>query len=425
MKVLKSWIPGEMKPAETAFMVFLALSISTILLKQEYGNPIMGLMILSWFFVKKPYDSYRAAIGDPWVVFSMGFFLLYLIGMLYTENIASGLSQLETKLGLLFFPFFIASYGRWNNEKRNFILSLLTLAVSSLAMVCLVVAFMLSTEKTGSLFDLDSSFFVYNQLTKVLFIQPIYFSLFILFLLVVWQNRLITEWYGLKAGKRGFWLALQVFLLIFLFLLSSRTSILTYLIWSLIRTFDLMVFKKRRATAVLALIIEMGLGAILLTQIDVSKTRFSEAIDPDSSYEKDEFAGRSLRIEKWKCSFETWAKNPVLGVGTGDENAELLKCFEEKNIAEAIRWQYNSHNQYLSTLTQVGIPGILLLLAMVFYPIFYGVKNRDLTVFAIGLVFFLCIGSETMLSRRFGVLYTSLVMSVWLVGLSGFGKRNK
>ena len=36
---------------------------------------------------------------------NLGLFGMYLIGLLYTENLESGFSQIETKLGMLFFPF--------------------------------------------------------------------------------------------------------------------------------------------------------------------------------------------------------------------------------------------------------------------------------------------------------------------------------
>lgn len=426
MGILRSlFSPKGGSVAESSFLILLALSIVTILVEPKYNNPLLALMFISWIFIKKERGHYLSAARDPWVIFGWGFFLIYLLGMLYTENISSGWSQIETKLGFLAFPFLFSAYRGFGKEKKNFILSFLTLGIVVLALICLFVAIRLSSEKTGSLWNPDSSFFVYDQLTRVVNIQPLYFSLFILFVLVVWQNRMIEGWKDFKPGEARFWILVQIFLLVFLFLLSSRTSILAYVAWSVLRTAVLFVAKRKRILAVVLLLVEFSIGFLLLTQIDVNKTRFSEAVDPGSNYKTDQFAGRSLRIEKWKCSFESWKQNPIIGVGTGDEIAELLKCFEKKEIHSAVRWEYNSHNQYLSTLMQVGIPGFIFLMALVLYPIYMGWKNRDLTVFGIGLVFFLCIGSETMLSRRFGVLYCTLIMSVWLVGLNDFGKRNK
>ena len=424
MKLIKDILPPRVSRAETAFLIFLSASIATILAEPQYNNPFLGLMFISWLFIKKKDGAFSSAAKDPWVLIGWGFFLVYLLGMIYTDNVPSGWSQIETKLGFLAFPFLFSSYGGFDKTKKNFVHSVLTLCLLAIALFCLFVAFQLSYEKTGSLVDLDSSFFVYNQLTFVVFLQPLYFSLFILFVMVVWQNRLLDDWNEFSQWEKRFWVAVQIFFLVFLFLLSSRMSILAYMAWAILRTAVLFVKRKKRVLAVGLIAVEFLVGLVLLTQIDVNKTRFSEAVNPESNYETDRYAGRSLRIEKWKCSFETWQQSPVFGVGTGDENDELLKCFKAKEIHSAVKFGYNSHNQYLSTLTQVGILGLILLLAMVLYPIYMGFKNKDLTILGIGLIFFLCIGSETMLSRRFGVLYCVLIMSVWLVGLNGSEKRN-
>ncbi len=415
-----------MRFAEKVFLGSLSLAISTILLDQNINNPLLGIMVISWFFVPKPKGYLRSGISDNWVLTCWAFYAVYIIGMSYTENISSGLSQLETKLGLVIFPFLISSYGRWNWEKRNFLLFVLGVSLLMLALISLGSAWHQSYKVSGSIMELMSEFFVYNKLVRFVNIQPLYMSLFVIFFLVGLQLIMIREWNDWGSRKRMLALGLDLFLIAFLLLLSSRTSVVTYFIWAVLRTLVLVYQKKQLKESLVMLTVEGMLALILLTQLNVNKTRFSEALDPDSDFQTDQYAGRSLRLEKWKCAMEVWRKEPIIGVGTGDENATLLECFKSKNIEEAIRFGYNSHNQYLSTLTQVGIIGLFALLALVLFPLWKGYKERDLMIFAVGMVFLLCMGSETMLSRRIGVLFCSLVLSIWFVApVMGSSGRSK
>lgn len=402
--------------AERIFLISTACSVSTILLDQNLNNAFLAIMGISWFFVPKKQGWLRNGAGDIWVILCWVFYLIYLIGMLYTENLQSGFSQLETKLGMMIFPFLISSYGNWDRRRWKVILATMGIALLILALVSLVAALIKSYESTGSILKLDSRLIVYDRLTDAVGIQPLYFSLFIIFCMLAWQLILIENWKSYSSAQRLTILAGEFFLLGFLFLLSSRTSVITYFIWAFLRTVILIIRDKKWKMGLFPFFIEIFLGLVLLTQLEVNKTRFSEAIDPQSDFKTDQFAGRSLRIEKWKCALDSWKKEPFLGVGTGDENAVLMECFKSRNIEEAIRWGYNSHNQYLSTLTQVGILGLISLMALVAYPLLIGFKKQNLMVFSAGLIFMLCIGSETMLSRRFGVLFCAITLSIWFVG---------
>jgi O-antigen ligase len=405
----------EQPIAERVYFFSVGLAILTMLFEPQWNNPFIFVLVISWFILRKEKGYLVTALKNPWVYFNLGLFGMYLLGMLYTQNLESGFSQIETKLGMLVFPFLLASSPPFSKKQKDLILMSEAILLSILAMVCLGFAFFNSYSETRSLFNLSEDWFVYNKLTSILSIQPIYFSLFILFVLIAGQIRIMELWTHMKRSEKISWVLLGIFLFVFLLLLSSRTSIITFFVWAFLWAGYLTFIKKKRATGIFLLGFELLLGYLMITGLDVNKIRFSEAVDLNSDYTTDRYAGRSLRIEKWKCAYKVWGSNPIFGVGTGDENAEMLKCFEAGNIEEAIRWQYNSHNQYLSTLVQVGGLGVLPLLAIILYPLFLGLKKKDFLIFSLGLVFLLCIGTETMLSRRWGVLFMTLILSVWFI----------
>ncbi len=391
------------------FLFFLLGCLLTIPFPPEYNNPFIAGLIISFFFLRKEEGALITSIREPWVLLNFALFLLYLLGMLYTEESASGWSQVETKLGMLVFPFVLFGARKISSGERNFLLLAFTALLLILSLICL-------GNGIGRYLDTgNSAFLVYNKLVKPVSIQPIYFSLFLLFVLIVGQSLLIEKFEDLSNAQRAILIIISFYLVLFLFLLSSRTSIAAFALWAGLRTIFFLAKKHQRFLVIVLFSFEVLVGGLALTQLEVNKLRFQEAIDPNSNYQTDTFAGRSLRIEKWKCSIGLIKDNFLIGVGTGDEDAEMLKCFKAKGIEEGVKWKYNSHNQYLSSFVQVGVSGFIFLIAILLIPIWEAYKQKRIDLFGLGLMFAMVIGTETMLSRRWGVLFMTLILSVWII----------
>src|SRR5690606_7590323 len=71
----------------------------------------------------------------------------------------------------------------------------------------------------------------------------------------------------------------------------------------------------------------------------------------------------AMRLEYWKVAFDIIEDKPFFGVGTGDIQVEFNKIYEsDQSVLNNSDYWRRSHNQYLSTWIQIGIPGLLLLL---------------------------------------------------------------
>jgi len=115
------------------------------------------------------------------------------------------------------------------------------------------------------------------------------------------------------------------------------------------------------------------------------------------------------RYYLWQCIPDVMDKSWIFGKGTGDSQIALNQGFIKINLVEQARNNYNAHNQFLESLVSLGLVGLVLMLTLIFYPIYYLLKKGE----AFLPILFLAIISinfmlESMLSRIVGILFFAL-----------------
>ena len=106
------------------------------------------------------------------------------------------------------------------------------------------------------------------------------------------------------------------------------------------------------------------------------------------------------RVGIYKCSLKASIDHLPWGTGVRDSKPIL----EEYFIADGHDWsnlkELNTHNIYLETLLTLGLPGILLLLAMLILPTIDTCRRRDITLLTLMFVFAFGGLFEAILSRQ-------------------------
>ena len=77
----------------------------------------------------------------------------------------------------------------------------------------------------------------------------------------------------------------------------------------------------------------------------------------------------TMRVEFLKNGWEIFKRNPIIGVGTGDINQAFREQYEHSRSQLEPRWRLKTHNEYLTMAILFGIPGFLLFLLIMIYPI--------------------------------------------------------
>ena len=94
----------------------------------------------------------------------------------------------------------------------------------------------------------------------------------------------------------------------------------------------------------------------------------------------------SQRIEFSKAALTIIKRNIWFGVGTGNWKAEFRKAYQENNSKLSEELYASSHNQYLNYMVKFGFVGLIVIIFLIIYPVFYTRRNRD-TLFMIFLIF--------------------------------------
>lgn len=94
----------------------------------------------------------------------------------------------------------------------------------------------------------------------------------------------------------------------------------------------------------------------------------------------------SQRIEFAKAAITIIKENPWFGVGAGNWKVEFGKTFEKNNSKLDKQLYASSHNQYLNYMVKFGIPGFLLIMFLLVFPV---IKSKQYTdpLFLVFLIF--------------------------------------
>ncbi len=350
---------------------------------------VTNLFIVPWED-RKHYFKKR----KRYILAFISFYLVSILGMLYTLNVSEGLFDLEVKLSLLLVPLIILTSNVIHKYSVFGLIKTFIIGVTLSMMIQFGLA-IINFQTTGNL-----DVFYYNLLSY--FHHPAYFSMYTNFaiaslLVFIFHYRERIQW-------RHF--ILLGFLIIGIYQLSSRNGLLT-LIVLLVYAFGFILFPRLKWKKMLmALLLTIFVtGAILypiakytdtLREVDVSNSKSSSGV----------------RIAMWKSSTPVIMDNFFVGVGTGDVNRVLQVEFAKNEIVRAVRDNLNAHNQFLQTQVGLGILGTLALLIGLLYPLWVSMKKGKLFYPLFVVILLLNFLTESVLNTQAGVIYFAVMNSI-------------
>lgn len=348
-----------------------------------------------------------------------GLFLLFAwlysaFSLLWTSHTDDGLKQIFFKLPLLLVPLVFHS-GRSIPDRKIWSRPLVFTALA-IGFYCLARVGIDSLLSEGTEHIDYHWLFTYENLAGKAGIQPAYLSLFftlaLLGLLEAWQEEQV---------KWMVQIPLALFLVAFIFLLSSRTGIIVCLLALFIWAACWVKEKGISLGFLVGISVPLAFLVVLLSFNRVMISRFTEALAFKADYKDQDWGSSSLRLEKWKNSLDLWSKNPVLGTGAGDFQHDLDAVYLQNGFLVGLENHFNSHNQYLQVLAQYGIIGFFFLIAFLVSGFYLSILRKDLFAFLVFLVISLSMLTESMLERRFGLF----LVLVWAMVYASSGFQAK
>ena len=330
------------------------------------------------------------------------FFIIHVVALLYTENMSSGVFDVESKLSFLIFPVIMSSSIYYYTERvvDNY-LKAFVLGNILATLYCLYLAFY-----KWIFLDAPFQYFTYVDLSEIM--HPTYFAMYLSFAI------LISIYLINKSGKklplyRGVLIFCIILFSVMIYLLSSKGGILTLFVLTLYFIFHFIKNKKLLILYLAGIVVAFLFFAITNSRVSHFTNKAVETLTLKLESDKAVVNNSTeKRIHIWRSGLSLAKENWLFGVSAGDLKYDLSDKYyatlEENNNEEIY---FNAHNQYLETFIAVGVFGFLILIYWLIYPVFYNTLNNNrVLILGMFIILFINFIFESILNRQEGIVFT-------------------
>lgn len=358
------------------FLFYQVFMVGTLCAFRAVSSIMIGLILVASIIQNKNYQDVwlNRMLKHPFVITCGLFFLLQVIPLVYTDNFYESWKHVQVKSALLFIP--LCFYSCACIHKINFH-SLMIVYIYTLAALltwCIGVGcykFFFHHASTSVLF--------YHDLVSNLGHHAVQFSIFVFAGLIYLLHLTHINWH---LKNKAVHYSLIAYLIIGIVLLSSKLVIIFTLGYLLHYLYTLLKNKTiARSAVAIALVVGLICSSVLLfTQNPISR-RFNDvmhgniAIVQQSSFQtRDYFNGVQFRLLQWRFVKEILNEHKAWLFGVTPAAAQPL--LNQKYMATHMYTggqpgqsdhgylDYNTHNQFLESLLQTGIIGLLCFIAI-------------------------------------------------------------
>ena len=384
------------KQHEAIHQNLLMLFCFILPLHPRLSSLVIILCGLNWLVSGNLFKNFKS-LSHPFPIIFISFYLLHILGLLYTSHWTDALQKIETKLPLILFPLILFTFPI---KKNHIILSIL----KSFILGCFIASLFCTINALIKYIELGENWMYYKKLGSFLGFHPTYYSMYLSFALLTILFFLVKNFKILSKNKI---LARSLFIVWFLFfilLLSSRMTILatviilgcSFLIWMYLNGKILKGIGFSFLGGILLLFLITNLPG-LKERTKISKERIEQHSKKQGVSDP--------RINLWNAAFTVIKKYPLLGTGTGDIQIELSKVYKEKNFKKELEGNFNTHNQYLQTTVTLGLLGGCLLFVMLLLPLYLAIVQRDYLYLLFGALILFSFLTESILQTQRGTLF--------------------
>lgn len=394
------------KDRKRFFEILLILNVFFIPISLPLGTLFSTLILITWLFSGDYRNKINNILNNKVFLFSAVFFLLHLIGFLWSSDLKEALAILRKHRWFLIIPatgFYIEKYNIDIRKLFNtyIISNCVTMFFSYLMFFGVDLPEVFIEEAycyTPFHHHVDHTILIaiasYFLLRKI-FIEKITLIAgisFVLLYIVMVHNMIIT------LGRAG-----QVTMFIGIF-------------------FVFLEFFKENI--VKGITVSLLLSVFILTGLygfnDSFRNRINAGFNDIRELEHNQNTSLGLRSLYWKNALDIWKQSGITiikGVGTGDFTVFFEKLHNERH-PELQLIKRNPHNYYVLLLARFGLIGVLFLSILFIYMFIYCVRNYCnypfTGLFIIFTYLFICI-FEIYLQRHFlASSFSVLVSSVFI-----------
>lgn len=124
------------------------------------------------------------------------------------------------------------------------------------------------------------------------------------------------------------------------------------------------------------------------------------------------------RIEFWKTGIGILKDHLWAGVGTGDTRNAYKNAYVSQRSALTEKYRLRSHNQFLAIAIAIGLPGLILFIMSLMYPLLYRKNFKNWLYLCFFLIFSLSFITEDTLETQAGVTFYAFFNSLLIFSVS-------
>lgn len=366
--------------------------------------------------------KFKLAFSAMFIAF-VSFFIMHLIGALYSENTHEAGFAIEKKLSLMAFPiiFFYTPKLHQNQFKQ-----VLKSFVISCVITCCVA---LSIALVKFYHTHDSELFYYHSLSTNVGMHAGYLAMYLCFALSI----LMYIYFAKDIKQTLAQMAISVFAVIVLcttiIFLASRMQILLMMgLWLMFFVYRFQLQKSPIKLIVAAFVIVTVLFSVILLS-PKNRERFKEAINYKGEYALSKKWGeKQMRFLMWSSAIDLIKEKPLIGYGTGDVQDELEKHYIAHDYVSLTYWKntrFNAHNQFLETSLAIGLLGLCVFITGIVFALNRAVKTKNRIYIAFMIVFLCSCLTESMLERQNGIVFFAFFNSFLIMNSANEKGTNK
>lgn len=382
------------------FLVLLPLSIKF----SNLSLIVLTLWSILWYCFTPQVNPFskdaKTALG-----LVLAFYIINIIGVLYSTNLKEAFRHLEVLLPFVAFPviFFLTKEVKWKVDR------ILLCFVASSLFLCLFIWLSIAYNMYINYEHINNYNFFIRSAFSFLSIHIMYAGAYMgtsVLILIDLKDKTVGSTF--KLISLGF-------LILTLIFISSRGPS-AYLVIVLAAFYFKRLFQNSKQ--LILLLISAFFGILLLSQNDFARDKIIDTLSSVNLINEKALTERginyhksNLRLQFWDSALTKIKENPVVGYGTGDAQLELEPEYIKRGLMDYL--DFNSHNQYLQTLLEQGLLGITALL-LPFIVILFKAKKENIVFLAITTYILFCFLTESYLLRQNGTMFVSFFLTLFL-----------
>jgi O-antigen ligase len=391
----------------SVWLFLVSLTVVSFPWNERVSSIGIILLVLHWLIDASLIQKIKTFRFNWGIGLLWSFWVIHLIFLFRGLHSDEGLHSIEVKMCFLLLPFLFSTenYLTKKNTKQLLMWFAISCAISFVYTL------------SWSIYHFSSFGFsvVFQRMNLSLaLMHPGYYANYFAFAIVYLAYVIIESKHPFSKTHLIHWALLVYFFTVQLFLLS-KTVLLFLALFSGYLLWHSFTFLKDLRVRVLSFVI-VGISMLLLvSNIPIIKTRLNETqIKLHVKPQDLEFSNSTpVRKVAWGLEWDLIKRKWIVGYGTGSANRLLLNQLKKYHYTDLVKYNMHTHNQFFHTWLDLGLLGLLLLIAWLLYFLLYSLQHHKPYLFWLMLLITINLITDDMLEIQAGAVFFILFLSLF------------